>query len=224
MSFAGGYRSNDSFGMLSQKQLIDELKLTAEQTQKIKDARAAMQKSLSEQWKEMRANQKDGQRYDFRKWQQLQAKQRTKATDAVAKILTKQQQTQLEELQYQMQLRNMGSRAIQYGGSGAAPKLTDEQKKKLQQKQLDVSRELQKMMQQLRSEMEQEALEAVLPKEQLLLLETIQGKKFDIKKPDIRRFNLGGAGGTKPATGIKRVISDIKKEVNNEDDEAKSNK
>jgi len=193
-----------SFQWLANPQVQEELKLTDDQRDKIKQAQAEMSKKMRELYRSKDISERDPRKRE----QAIREKTRAlsdEAEDKARAILNKDQAERLQQIIRQMQM-GWGSQGIAGvlldPDVGAKLRLTEEQQDQLRQRQADVfqenNRRVQAFYSQLRAETRDKLL-ALLTAEQRKNLEALLGPKFELK-PAAEAKEAGGPAAkvTKP--------------------------
>lgn len=218
----GTYIPEDLSTMLALPQFVEELKITESQQEELAKVRVESQKAIAEAWNAARQPQGgEGGRGGIRQfnaatWQkarEAQKKARAEAEKNVLAVLTDNQKTRLKEIRVQLALKNRGVTSLSVSGGvfGEAINLTDDQKKKLSEKQREIQQELRKIMAELKAEMEQEALDEVLTDSQLETLKKLRGEHYEVKRPDYSKI-YGQRSRGPIQQGAKRLLDNIKKD------------
>jgi hypothetical protein len=214
------YVPEDVTQMLSLPQFAKELQLTDSQQKELLKIRQKSQEATQKMWQEMRQPAGNGgvRQFDAATWQKTrdaQQKARENAEKSTLAVLNGEQKDRLKQIRVQLALRNRGVTSLGASGGvfGDAINLTDEQKKKLQEKQREIRQELQKMMAELKEEMEQEALDEVLTDSQLATLKKLRGDHYEIKRPDYSKiYGRPQTPAGRLQQGAKKLIDDVKKD------------
>ena len=222
--YSGGtYIPEDLSTMLALPQFVEELNITESQQEELAKVRVESQKAIAEAWNAARQPQKGGEggrggirQFNAATWQkarEAQQKARADAEKNVLAVLTDKQKTRLKEIRVQLALKNRGVTSLSVSGGvfGEAINLTDDQKKKLSEKQREIQQELRKIMAELKAEMEQEALDEVLTDTQLETLKKIRGEHYEVKRPDYSKI-YGQRSRGPIQQGAKRLLDNIKKD------------
>lgn len=209
--FGGGGFGGGGFGgggnIVSTEAVQKELGLTTEQTEKLKTITEEAQKSMRDLFGQRPAEGEDREkaREAMREKMQNAAKE---ITSKVEGVLTPEQKKRLKEIQLQAQ----GSRALLSEEVVSALKITEEQKKKIEEIR-EANRpqfgrpgqggerpNFEKIQEQMK-ETEAKILD-VLTAEQKTTFENMKGKKFDMPRPT---FGGGRPGGDRrPGEGAPR--------------------
>lgn len=238
--------SPDLTSLLMQPHIVEELKVTPEQQKSIREimmvrqkaqmtASLAMRKLNENMRKEFAAGKKPDQEAmkNMRKNQQefMAAQQQVMddAHTAIFATLEKKQAQRLLQIQLQITLKNYGVTSLAQEPLSEILTISADQKRKLVEKQIEMTRELEEMVEVLRAEMQHQALTDILTKSQLDKLGTMQGSNLETKRPDyysqtLRRQILKEEPnlGAKLLNGARNVVEDVKKDF--EDDKKKPGK
>jgi hypothetical protein len=177
-----------SLQWLANSQVQEELQLTDEQRDKIRQAQDEMTRKVRDLYKSQDVNEKD-----FRKRQQAYREKIQVLSDEAERkaetILTKAQTVRLKQIIRQTQLswRSDGILAVLLEKDvGADLRLTDQQRDQLRQKQTELQHERARKAQEFYRQLQKEARErlfAVLTADQRQKLETLLGPRFELKPP-----------------------------------------
>jgi len=214
------YVPEDVATMLSLPQFAEELKLSDGQQTSLQTIRRESQQATMKMWQDLRQQRASGGTRQFnsaewKKVRQAQLDARQKAEDDALAVLDAAQKKRLQEVRVQIALKNRGLYSIGTGSGvvGEAIGLTDEQKKQLNAKQREIREELQKVMAELKAEMEQEALEEVLTDSQLQALQKVRGRYYEIRRPDYRQlYRRNRSVGDQVQEGARKILDDVKKD------------
>ena len=145
------------------------------------------------------------------------------ADTAVFELLEKKQSQRLLQVQLQIALRNNGLTALAQEPLSNILTISEDQKRKLVDKQIETRKELDQMMEVLRDEMQHEALTDVLTASQLDKLGEMKGDPLEGKRPDfysqmLRRQVLGEEPGIgkRLLDAARGVVDEVKKELDEE--------
>jgi len=220
LSGGSTYVPEDVVTMLSLPQFAEELGLSEGQKKSLQEVRKSSQETMMKMWqklREQRAGSGNGG-FDQAAWKknrEAQMDARRQAENDALAVLSQDQKKRLQELRVQIALRNRGLSSLGTG-SGAVSKsigLTDEQKKQLNLKQREIREELQKVMAELKAEMEQEALEEVLTDSQLQTLNRVRGSYYEIRRPDYRQlYQRRRSVGEQVREGAAKIVRDVKQD------------
>jgi hypothetical protein len=208
--FGGGYSYNvpqDPLMMLRLPQFVKELELVADQPKKIEELHKdslALQKAAWEEYRQVAFPRNGNRNGNIPNYQEIQ-KEYQKARAETAKrlrerldeILLPHQSARLRELQVQIKMNSRGTYAISDAVIAEALDISDEQKKDLAKKQQEAQRKLQEEMSKLRAQYQEEVLKEVLSKEQIMKLEKIKGKKYELQRPDYSKIYAQNRQATK---------------------------
>jgi hypothetical protein len=240
------FMPSDLASLVMQPHIVKELDVTPEQQKSIREImkirREAQMKAgmaMQEMGKEMQKQYADGKRPDpevMKKMQQVQKdfmeahKQvQTDADNAIFETLERKQSQRLMQIQLQITLENNGLSSLAQEPLAEVLDITPEQKRKLVEKQIEGKKELDEMIDVLRSEMEHQASTEILTKSQLDKLGAMKGDTLEAKRPDfysqyLRRQVLKETPsfGSKLLDGARKAVEGIKKDLGG--DEKKSEK
>jgi Spy/CpxP family protein refolding chaperone len=188
-----------SFQWLANPQVQEELKLTDDQWDKIKQAQDEMSKKMRELYRSKDISEQDPRKRE----QAIREKTRAlsdEAEDKARAILNKDQAERLQQIIRQMQM-GWGSQGIAGvlldSDVGTKLRLTEEQQDQLRRKQAEVfqenNRRIQAFYSQLRAETREKLL-ALLTPEQRKNLDALLGPKFELK-PTAEAKEAGGPAG-----------------------------
>lgn len=240
------FMPSDLVSLLMQPHIVKELDVTQEQQKSIREimmirqqaqmkASAAMRKIGQEMQKQFAAG-KQPDPEAMKKMQTVQkefmaAQQQVQADadNAIFETLERMQAQRLMQIQLQITLKNNGLTSLAQEPLAEVLDITPEQKRKLVEKQIEGKKELDEMIEVLRSEMEHQALTEILTKSQLDKLGAMKGDTLEAKRPDfysqyLRRQVLKEEPnfGSKLLDGARKAVEGIKKEL--EGDEKKPDK
>ena len=186
----------NSYYLLNQKAVQEDLKLTKEQLKKYQDADKAQAQARTEFYKTLRGG--GGNRAEAQKKMQAAMK---KFNEVMKKLLTKEQTKRIDQIQFQQQTRyGLYSVFNKFSKWGKELKVTDEQVKKFRNLQRETSKEyrnlpkglaredLIKARNKIRDDSNKKAKE-LLTKEQQKKFDEMKGKPFK---------GLGGPIGIRP--------------------------
>lgn len=231
----------DLVSLIMQPHIVKELDVTQEQQKSIREVmmirqQAQMKASMAmqEMGKEMQKQFADGKRPDpeaMKKMQQVQqdymaAQQQVQsdADRAIFETLERKQAQRLMQIQLQITLKNNGRSSLAQEPLAEILDITADQKRKLVEKQIEGKKELDEMVEVLRSEMQHQALTEVLTKSQLDKLGAMQGDTLETKRPDYysqilrqRILNEKPGLGSRLLEGARKAVEGVKKDLGGED-------
>ncbi|MGZ0162789.1 MAG: hypothetical protein ACKVII_02655 [Planctomycetales bacterium] len=175
------FMPSDLVSLLMQPHVVKELDVTPEQQKSIREIMTIRQQAqmkagmaMQAMGKEMQKQYADGKRPDsevMKKMQQVQKdfmdahKQvQADADNAIFETLERNQAQRLMQIQLQITLKNNGLASLAQEPLAEVLDITPEQKRKLVEKQIEGKKELDEMIEVLRSEMEHQALTEILTK------------------------------------------------------------
>lgn len=199
--FPGG-AINTSAGLLRNPKVQEELKLTDEQKNKIKEAHAKLNAERRELFAAAQGLQGQERNKKFREASQKLQKKTAEVNKTIKDSLTKEQSERLD----QISLQRMGLRALSNKEIAAKLKITDEQKQKIvdvqaesQQKLIQLRQDVRNgnverakyrgKIQEINKETEKNTLE-VLTKEQQAEFDKLKGEKFDFPQRQFRAIQI----------------------------------
>lgn len=196
--FGGGWVPQDDLGLLQLEQYHDDIGLIPEQ----KDRLAIVRRDLQEQRTKAFA--------DIRQMEPAKIAEVAKQTETrlkeesqrrVAEILLPHQVERLKQMRVQLQMRNRGVNALAGGELANSLGLTDEQKKRLAEKQREAELELRRKVDELRKQLVKDIVQDVLTPEQRESLAKLVGADLQAKPPlpAADRAAPGTASGAAPA-------------------------
>lgn len=196
--FGGGWVPQDDLGLLQLEQYHDDIGLIPEQ----KDRLAIVRRDLQEQRMKAFA--------DFRQLEPAKIAEVAKQTETrlkeesqrrVAEILLPHQVERLKQMRVQLQMRNRGVNALAGGELANSLGLTDEQKKRLAEKQREAELELRRKIDELRKQLVKDIVQEVLTPEQRESLAKLAGADLQAKPPlpAADRAASGAPSGAAPA-------------------------
>ena len=240
------FMPSDLSSLLSQPHIVQELKISEDQQQSIREIMSIRRKAQSESMalmrklsEERRKSYTAGKRPDIESLknmqkvhQQYQAAREQAQADAeraIFETLERKQAQRLMQIQLQITLKNSGLTSLAQEPLAEILDITPEQKRKLVEKQIEEKKELDEMIEVLRSEMQHQALTEILTKSQLDKLGTMKGDTLEAKRPDyysqmLRQQVLKEKPGfgSRLLEGARKAVDGIKKELG--DDDKKSDK
>jgi hypothetical protein len=229
-----------------QPHIVKELDVTAEQQKLIREIMTIRQQAQMKSSMAMRemsnAMQKqfaDGKRPDpeaIKKMQKVQQdymaglqQVQADADRAIFETLKLKQAQRLMQVQLQISLRNNGLSSLAQEPLAEILGITTDQKRKLVEKQIEGKKELDEMIEVLRSEIEHQALTEFLTKSQLDKLGAMKGDTLEAKRPDyysrmLRQQVLRETPGlgSRLLDGARKAVEGVKKDF--EDGDKKSTK
>jgi len=240
------FMPSDLVSLVMQPHIVKAIDVTQEQQKSIREImmirqQAQMKASMAmqEMGKEMQKQFASGKQPDpevMKKMQEVQkdfmaAQQQVQsdADRAIFETLDRKQAQRLMQIQLQITLKNSGLTSLAQEPLAEILDITPDQKRKLVEKQIEGKKELDEMIEVLRSEMQHQALTDILTKSQLDKLGTMKGDTLEAKRPDfysqfLRQQVLKEKPGfgSRLLEGARKAVDDIKKELG--DDEKKSDK
>ena len=230
-------QSSDLLTLLSQPQIRDELKLSADQqtaVREIMSLRMRAQREASVLMQDLRKRQtqtrQEGASPDsaqlsdmrtaFEAYRKAHDEAQANAENAIFETLDPQQSRRLLQIQLQIELKNSGLAAIAQAPLADILTITDDQKRQLVEKQLETKAELDRMIEVLRNEMEHEALSTVLSPAQMERLTQMKGKPLELQGNDayshmLRRQILGDdrTFSRQLLDGARKAVEDAAKDL-----------
>ncbi len=236
----GMTQTTDLSSMVLQPQIQEELNLTGDQKAALLElttlrskARMEVSRKMSEMTAAMRKRYTAGERPDpaaleeMRKasdeYRKAREQAEANADAAVFETLDPKQTQRLLQIQLQVALKSSGISALAQPPLADMLTITADQKRKLVDKQLENEKELERMMDVLRGEMEHEALSEVLSESQMDKLSQMKGDTLTINRPDfysslLRRQVLGDDRtlSQQLLDGARKAINDATKDLKDE--------
>lgn len=233
----GMTQTTDLSSMVLQPQIQEELNLTGDQKAALLElttlrsrARMEVSRKMSEMTAAMRKRYTAGERPDpaaleeMRKasdeYRKAREQAEANADAAVFETLDPKQTQRLLQIQLQVALKSSGISALAQPPLADMLTITADQKRKLVDKQLENEKELERMMDVLRGEMEHEALSEVLSESQMDKLSQMKGDTLTIDRPDfysslLRRQVLGDDRtlGQQLLDGARKAVNDVTKDL-----------
>ena len=195
-NWGGGWVPQDDLGLLAMEQYHDDIGLIPEQ----KDRLAIVRRDLQEQRAKAFA--------DIRKMepakiaevaQQTESRLKEESQRRVTEILLPHQVERLKQMRVQLQMRSRGAGALANGELASTLGLTDDQKKRLAEKQREAELELRRKIEELRKQLVKDIVQEVLTAEQRESLAKLVGGELQAKTPEPAAGGLGtGTGATRP--------------------------
>ena len=240
------FMPSDLVSLVMQPHIVKAIDVTQEQQKSIREimmnrqqAQRKASMAMQEMGKEMQKQFASGKQPDpevMKKMQEVQkdfmaAQQQVQsdADRAIFETLDRKQAQRLMQIQLQITLKNSGLTSLAQEPLAEILDITAEQKRKLVEKQIEGKKELDEMIEVLRSEMQHQALTEILTKSQLDKLGTMKGDTLEAKRPDfysqfLRQQVLKEKPGfgSRLLEGARKAVDGIKKELG--DDEKKSDK
>lgn len=240
------FMPSDLVSLVMQPHIVKAIDVTQEQQKSIREimmnrqqAQRKASMAMQEMGKEMQKQFASGKQPDpevMKKMQEVQkdfmaAQQQVQsdADRAIFETLDRKQAQRLMQIQLQITLKNSGLTSLAQEPLAEILDITAEQKRKLVEKQIEGKKELDEMIEVLRSEMQHQALTEILTKSQLDKLGTMKGDTLEAKRPDfysqfLRQQVLKEkpSFGSRLLEGARKAVDGIKKELG--DDEKKSDK
>lgn len=235
------FMPSDLVSLVMQPHIVKEIDVTQEQQKSIREImmirqQAQMKASMAmqEMGKEMQKQFASGKQPDpevMKKMQEVQkdfmaAQQQVQsdADRAIFETLDRKQAQRLMQIQLQITLKNSGLTSLAQEPLAEILNITAEQKRKLVEKQIEGKKELDEMIEVLRSEMQHQALTEILTKSQLDKLGTMKGDTLEAKRPDyysqmLRQQVLKEKPGfgSRLLEGARKAVDGIKKELGGDD-------
>ncbi|MFM7073871.1 MAG: hypothetical protein ACKO38_18965 [Planctomycetota bacterium] len=177
----GGWVPQDDLGLLALEQYHDDLGLIPEQ----KDRLAIVRRDLQDQRTKAFA--------DIRKMEPAKIAEVAKQTETrlkeesqrkVQEILLPHQVERLKQMRVQLQMRNRGASALAGGELANTLGLTDDQKKRLADKQREAELELRRKVDELRKQLVKDIVQDVLTADQRESLAKLVGTELQAKSVD----------------------------------------
>ena len=236
----GMTQTTDLSSMVLQPQIQEELNLTGDQKAALLElttlrskARMEVSRKMSEMTAAMRKRYTAGERpapaalEEMRKasdeYRKAREQAEANADAAVFETLDPKQTQRLLQIQLQVALKSSGISALAQPPLADMLTITADQKRKLVDKQLENEKELERMMDVLRGEMEHEALSEVLSESQMDKLSQMKGDTLTINRPDfysslLRRQVLGDDRtlSQQLLDGARKAINDATKDLKDE--------
>lgn len=185
------FMPQDDMGIVNFPQFADELEIVEDQQQQLRtlghEIRKARQQMIHSFHTKQKESRKTGNVEDATKIHEhmmaQEKKFQAKLQEGMSEILLPHQIKRLEELKFQMKLRNQGARALANSQVADLLDITDEQRKELHEKQREKKQEINEQIAKLREEARKEILDEVLTDAQRMKLAELMGEKYVIKRP-----------------------------------------
>lgn len=198
----GGGGGGGSIGLLMREDVRKELEIVDEQQEKLRAAGEKLREDMRDMFSGLRDLPDEERRERFAELREKMREKTEQLQTEVDKILLPHQRSRLKQIHTQMQMRSSGTTANLSGGKLAEElKITDEQKEKLKQIQVEVQKELNEKISKARAEAKEKLLDVLTP-EQREKFKTMMGDDFQFEqRRDDRR---GGSRGRRPDSGDSR--------------------
>lgn len=192
-NWGGGWVPQDDLGLLAMEQYHDDIGLIPEQ----KDRLAIVRRDLQEQRAKAFA--------DIRKMepakiaevaQQTESRLKEESQRRVTEILLPHQVERLKQMRVQLQMRSRGAGALANGELANMLGLTDDQKKRLAEKQREAELELRRKVEELRKQLVKDIVQEVLTAEQRESLAKLVGGELQAKSAEPAASGSGTGTGT----------------------------
>lgn len=192
-NWGGGWVPQDDLGLLAMEQYHDDIGLIPEQ----KDRLAIVRRDLQEQRAKAFA--------DIRKMepakiaevaQQTESRLKEESQRRVTEILLPHQVERLKQMRVQLQMRSRGAGALANGELANTLGLTDDQKKRLAEKQREAELELRRKVEELRKQIVKDIVQEVLTAEQRESLAKLVGGELQAKSAEPAASGSGTGTGT----------------------------
>lgn len=192
-NWGGGWVPQDDLGLLAMEQYHDDIGLIPEQ----KDRLAIVRRDLQEQRAKAFA--------DIRKMepakiaevaQQTESRLKEESQRRVTEILLPHQVERLKQMRVQLQMRSRGAGALANGELANTLGLTDDQKKRLAEKQREAELELRRKVEELRKQLVKDIVQEVLTAEQRESLAKLVGGELQAKSAEPAASGSGTGTGT----------------------------
>jgi len=179
--FGGGWVPQDDLGLLAMEQYHDDIGLIPEQ----KDRLAIVRRDMQEQRTKAFA--------DIRKLEPAKIAEVAKQTETrlkeesqrrVTEILLPHQVERLKQMRVQLQMRSRGASALAGGELANTLGLTDDQKKRLADKQREAELELRRKVDELRKQLVKDIVQEVLTADQRESLAKLVGSELQAKSAE----------------------------------------
>jgi Spy/CpxP family protein refolding chaperone len=194
MMMSGGV-TNNSIGWLSDEDILNELDIVEEQREQLRRIREQETKKRQEFFNTIRGMEPAKMGEFVREFGTML---KADVDKQVKEVLLPHQAKRLEQIRLQTSMRGMGSRALESEALAKALGITDEQKQKMREKEKEVREQLQKKLEQLRKEAQDEVL-SVLTDAQRKKLTMMLGEDYEFKP---RQFTF--PKGRKPTAETKK--------------------
>lgn len=184
----------DSFAMLNNPSVQKDLELVDDQVSRLAEINAEFSAKMQEQMGQL---QDDQGRFNLGRAKELgelirALKERQK--EEIDNILLPHQQDRLKQVSTQMQMKSMGTARALSGKLAKKLGITQEQKKRLQDRQKELQATMDKKMAELKANAKKELLKE-LTAEQRQKLKELTGDDFEMKTEDFQRSR----GGRRPS-------------------------
>lgn len=221
---------HDTLSLLQFPGSSGEFKLTGEQRTAMRELNQFRQKASQASMMAMQKAQASGNfsPATYQEYLTAQKAMNAEVDRRLASLLSPKQQERLKQVQIQQVIRNYGFGVLALPELAEVLKLTDKQRDELVNKQIEVQKELRQLVNELRAELEETALNEVLTADQKAKLDSLTGKTFESKVPDYYEQSLRQQ--LRPSTtksvlqGVGRAVEQIKKDFEGDKKDKKQKK
>ena len=192
-NWGGGWVPQDDLGLLAMEQYHDDIGLIPEQ----KDRLAIVRRDLQEQRAKAFADIRTMEPAKIAEVaQQTESRLKEESQRRVTEILLPHQVERLKQMRVQLQMRSRGAGALANGELANTLGLTDDQKKRLAEKQREAELELRRKVEELRKQLVKDIVQEVLTAEQRESLAKLVGGELQAKSAEPAASGSGTGTGT----------------------------
>lgn len=177
----GGWIPQDDLGLLSLEQYHDDLGLIPEQKDRLAIVRRDLQDQRTKAFADIR-KMEPAKIAEVAKQTEMRLKEESQRK--VQEILLPHQVERLKQMRVQLQMRNRGAGALASGELANTLGLTDDQKKRLADKQREAELELRRKVEELRKQLVKDIVQDVLTADQRESLAKLVGSELQAKSVD----------------------------------------
>jgi hypothetical protein len=195
-NWGGGWVPQDDLGLLAMEQYHDDIGLIPEQKERLAIVRRDLQEQRAKAFADIR---KMEPAKIAEVAQQTESRLKEESQRRVTEILLPHQVERLKQMRVQLQMRSRGAGALANGELANTLGLTDDQKKRLAEKQREAELELRRKVDELRKQLVKDIVQDVLTAEQRESLAKLVGGELQAKTPEPAASGSGtGTGATRP--------------------------
>ena len=185
--FGANALPSDPLGMLQRKQIQEELDLSKDQIEVVKE----LQRDIQRQTREIFSSGAKFGGDAARMMETAQKAIRENIEKELGEVLSVKQIQRLGQLEVQMSLRNRGVRALTEDKLAKALEISAEQKKDILERQRKAMKDLQEEIEDLKERHRTRLLKELLDDEQLSKLEKMSGNEYQVREINRRRLFSG---------------------------------
>ncbi len=178
--FGGGFGGGGGLGLLQNEQIRKELEIVDDQIEQLTKLQEEAREQMRDVFSGLRDLDPEARRERFTEMREKMAEMQQEMQAKADKILLPHQSERLKQIGVQMQLRARGtSGALLEGELAETLKISDEQKKQLEEAAAKATEQMNEKIAAAREEARKQVLEALTP-EQRAQLEKLTGKPFEL--------------------------------------------